>query len=69
MTTNAELAARLLRGAADFFRHIGEQNPGIAPEMEENARTYEAVASMVEEDPAGEVALEDDEEEVGSGLN
>lgn len=53
MTSNAEIAARLLRDAAAFFRHVGEQNAPIREQMDSNARAYEAVADMVEEAPTG----------------
>jgi hypothetical protein len=52
-TTNAELAARLLRDAAVFFRTIGNQNPALKTQMSENAEVFEQVASLVETDPSG----------------
>lgn len=52
-TTNAELAARLLRDAALFFRTVGEQNPPLLDQMTQNADTFEEVASLVETDPTG----------------
>ncbi len=51
MTTHAELAARLLRDAADFFHHLANDNPEMAEAMTENAQMYEQVADMVETDP------------------
>jgi hypothetical protein len=59
MPSHAELAAGLLRDAAKFFRTIGEQNPALDVEMEENAAVYENVARLVENDPQG--TIEDDE--------
>jgi hypothetical protein len=53
MATNAQLAGRLLRSAADFFRTVGEQNPGLAEHMETNAQSFELVADWVEKDPDG----------------
>lgn len=57
MATHAELAVNLLRNAAVFFRDIGQQNPSLQEQMETNAQTYDAVADMLEKDPAGEMAL------------
>jgi hypothetical protein len=54
MSTNAEVAAKLLRDAATFFRHVGEQNDPIRSQMETNAQAYEAVAEMVEQDPSAD---------------
>ena len=51
MSTNAELAGRLLRQAAEFFHSVGEQNPPIKEQMETNAQTYDLVADWVDEDP------------------
>ncbi len=55
MATHAELAARLLRDAAVFFRTVADQNPGLKDAMTENAQVFEDVAAMVEEDPLGEM--------------
>ncbi len=52
-TTYAELAARLLRDAAVFFRTVGNQNPALKVQMTENAEVFEQVASLVEADPTG----------------
>jgi len=57
MASHAEIAANLLRNAATFFRDIGGQNPELKEQMEVNARTYDAVADMVQADPHGEMAL------------
>ena len=67
MTTNAKLAARLLRNAAEFFRSVAEQNPAVTEDMETEAQTYELVADWVETDPSGETPLSesaDDDDEV-----
>jgi len=55
MATHAELAVNLLRNAAVFFRDIGAQNPDLKEQMDVNARTYDAVAEMMEKDPNGEM--------------
>jgi hypothetical protein len=52
-TTHAQIAARLLRDAAQFFRTIGEQNPALGDAMRENAQVFEDVAVLVENDPNG----------------
>lgn len=56
--THAELAARLLRDAAQFFRTIGEQNEPLRDQMQENASVFEQVADLVEKDPGGLLAEE-----------
>lgn len=53
MISHAQLAAKLLKDAAVFFRTIGEQNPPLKIQMEENANVFEQVAGLVEEDPTG----------------
>tara|TARA_A100001391_G_scaffold66729_3_gene42445 strand:- start:28374 stop:28571 length:198 start_codon:yes stop_codon:yes gene_type:complete len=53
MSNNAQLAAKLLRDASMFFRQVGEQNPPVAEQMNQNAAAYEQVAQMVESDPLG----------------
>ena len=58
MTTHAEIAARLLRDAAAFFRTIGDQNQPLAEQMAENARVFEQVAELVETNPNGEIGEE-----------
>ncbi|BBC74221.1 conserved hypothetical protein [Altererythrobacter sp. B11] len=54
MATNAQLAAKMLRDAGSFFRSVGEQNPPIADQMEDNAQVYGQVADLLEQDPTGE---------------
>lgn len=58
MTTNAEVAATLLRNAAKFFRDIGANTPQITDQMEQNARTYEIVAQWMDEDPTGDAPID-----------
>lgn len=53
MATHAELAARLLRDAAFFFRTVAEQNPALQDQMQENATVFDQVADLVEADPLG----------------
>jgi hypothetical protein len=57
MATNAEIAARLLRDAAGFFRSVGEQNPPLKDHMDNNAQAFEVIAARVETDPTGEAAF------------
>jgi len=54
MATNAEIAAKLLRDAASFFRHVGNQNDPIKEQMDSNAQAYDAIAELVETDPTAE---------------
>jgi hypothetical protein len=56
MATNSELAARLLRDAAEFFRTVGSQNKELKEQMQENADVFEKVADLVEADPTGEIS-------------
>lgn len=55
MATHAELAARLLRDAAKFFRTLGEQNEPLREQMMENAAVFDQVADLVESNPAGQI--------------
>lgn len=55
MATHAQLAARLLRDAAKFFRTLGEQNEPLRDQMMENADVFDQVANLVENDPAGQI--------------
>lgn len=59
MPTNNELAAKMLRDASMFFRQVGEQNPPVADQMNQNAAVYEQVAQLVESDPTGEVPTQE----------
>lgn len=52
--THAEMAAQLLRGAADFFRAMKNVNVSASEELETNAQTCELMADRVETDPQGE---------------
>ncbi len=53
MITHAQLAAKLLKDAAVFFRTIGEQNPPLKIQMDENADVFEQVAMLLETNPTG----------------
>jgi hypothetical protein len=59
MTTNAEMAATLLRNSAEFFRDIGQQYPRMKDQMNSNAQTFDTVAALVESDPEGEMVVPD----------
>jgi len=61
MATHAELAARLLRDAAGFFRNVGAQNEELREQMNDNADVYEQIADRVEADPLGELDLQEDD--------
>lgn len=52
-TSHAELAGRLLKDAATFFRTLAEQNEPIREQMNENANVYEQIGDMVTADPLG----------------
>lgn len=53
MPSHSQLAAKLLRDAAVFFRTIGDQNPPLKIQMDENAVVFDQVAELVEKDPTG----------------
>lgn len=55
MPSHAELAAKLLRDAAAFFKTISEQNPPLKEQMDENSDVFEQVADLVEQDPNGQI--------------
>jgi hypothetical protein len=57
MLTHAQLAARLLRDAADFFRHLGQENPALQESMNDNAGIYDQVAQLVEAAPMETIDL------------
>lgn len=56
MPTHAQLAAQLLRDAANFFRTIAEQNESLRDQMGENAAVFDEVAMLVETAPMAEIA-------------
>jgi len=53
MANNAELAAKLLRAASNFFRAVGEQNAELKEQMQTNAEACDLIAGRVETDPLG----------------
>ncbi len=55
MPSHSEVAAKLLRDAAGFFQTVGEQNPTLKAQMDENANVFAQVAGLVESDPTGEL--------------
>ncbi len=59
-TTYSDLAVKLLRDAAGFFRNVGEQNEALSEQMGDNADVYEQVADLLEQDPAGTLELEEE---------
>ena len=63
MPSHAELAAKLLRDAASFFRTVGEQNEPLRDQMTENADVFEQVAALVEQDPNGELVGAEDQQQ------
>ncbi|MCI5059679.1 MAG: hypothetical protein MRY79_01260 [Alphaproteobacteria bacterium] len=58
MPSHAELAAKLLRDAASFFKTIAEQNPPLKEQMDENADVFQQVADLVEANPTGVIEEE-----------
>ena len=60
MATYAQVAARLLRDAAKFFRNVAAQNEPLREQMEDNATVYEQLADLVESNPLGELDLGED---------
>jgi hypothetical protein len=55
MTTNAQLAARLLREAAEIYRTLGANDSEAQQQMNDFGTLYDRVADMVELDPEGMV--------------
>ena len=57
MATHAEVAGRLLRDAATFFRNVAAQNEHLREQLNDNAKVYDEVAQLIEADPTGEIDL------------
>lgn len=55
MPTHAELAGKLLKDAATFFRTLAEQNDSLRKQMNDNATVFEQMAELVIDDPEGEL--------------
>lgn len=53
MPTHAELASKLLIDAADFFITLGEQNPPLADQMEENSTVFKQMSALLMQEPEG----------------
>lgn len=53
MPTHAELASKLLLDAAQFFTTLGEQNPPLIEQMQENASVFTQMAEIISQDPRG----------------
>lgn len=53
MPTHAELAAKLLVDASEFFLTLGEQNPELKDQMQENASVFQQMAALMGSDPGG----------------
>ncbi|HOO81398.1 MAG TPA: hypothetical protein PK513_02715 [Alphaproteobacteria bacterium] len=53
MPTHAELASKLLIDAADFFLTLGEQNPPLKDQMEENATVFKQMGALLTQEPQG----------------
>lgn len=56
MPTHTELATKLLGDAAEFFLTLGEQNPPLMEQMQENATVFEQMAEILTGDPRGTMA-------------
>lgn len=65
MPSHAWMAAKLLRGAATFFRTWCDVQPEIAEELKTNANSCDRVADLVEKDPLAEAPKLVDGEEGG----
>ena len=53
MPTHTELAAKLLNDASEFFLTLGEQNPPLMEQMQENASVFQHMAEILTNDPRG----------------
>lgn len=51
--SHGDLAGRLLKDAATFFRTLAEQNEPIKEQMLQNADVYDQIGDLVAEDPMG----------------
>ena len=60
MATYAQLASKLLRDAATFFRNVGAQNEPLREQMNDNASVYDQVADLVGKEPHGHLDLGED---------
>jgi len=60
MATIADVSADMLRAAANFFRAVGQENEALTEQMSQNAKAYEEVADLLQQDPAMEVNVPDE---------
>ncbi len=51
MPTYVELSARLLNDAADFFQTLGEQNPPLMDQMQDNISVFRQMAELLVQNP------------------
>lgn len=63
MATHAQIAARLLRDAAKFFRNVAAQNEALRETLNDNANVYDEVATLVETAPMTVLDLGPDDQE------
>lgn len=61
MATIADVSADMLRAAANFFRAVGQENEALVEQMTQNAKAYEEVADLLQQDPSMEVNLPEDQ--------
>lgn len=59
MATIAQVGSDMLRAAANFFRAVGRENPALTEQMDRNAKAYEDVADLLEQDPSMEITVPD----------
>jgi len=57
IASHAQIGAKLLRDAAQFFLHVAEQNEELKTQMEENALVYKQFADLLENDPNGRLEM------------
>ena len=53
MPTHAELATKLLVDASDFFVTLGEQNPPLKDQMDENSTVFKQMGALLAQEPEG----------------
>ena len=51
--SHGEMAGRLLKDSAAFFRTLAEQNEPLREHMTENANIYDQIGALVMENPTG----------------
>ena len=55
MPTYAELSSKLIFEAAHFFKTLAGQDEGLKDRLEENAKIFEQVGTLIQNDPMGEL--------------